>query len=702
MSNYSRVNVKFGADISEFSTAMQNAAREMTKASQQLTSVGMSMTRNLTLPIVALGSASLYAFGKIDTLKRGLISVMGTAGQANKEFSDLVEIAKLPGLGLEEVTRADVNLQAIGLTSEYAKKSISELGNAIATVGGGRENFDLAIRGFGQLANASKPLQQDLYQIANQVPQINKILIETFGTNRAEDLADMGMSGRQLADVLIEKLGKLQRATGGNSNAFENMSDSIKISLSTIGESIDTNLGITDKINSFGTWIGELAKGFADLQPWVQKTILGVGLLVAAIGPLTLALGAIVSVWPTVIAGFAALKTAAMSLTVLFSPLALQIGAVVLAVGLLASAGAVLYQNWQAITDRLSNIFLSMTKFILGKLKTLVGGLDKVFSYFGVNAFGTLEASIDGLINGLPSAKDAKGFKSFGDSISDTADEIGNKLKSMLFKPETNVKAETATNKVVKKVTPPQDPAAAKAADKAAEEAWKNNDKAQNEIALRIAQNDSIARSLQARNEDINEVQGNGFKNMIISTRDGWDGINEAQDKGGNTWMQKWSKLTTDSRAKFEAFNAQLKDILQQGVIDLLTETFAKIGENIAMGGNPFKDIGKNMLQSLGSFMQKLGSAFITLGVTTVIAEDSIISGNPYAAIAAGAAMVAAGAAISSIQKKGIQKQDSGGSYGGSSYAGGRSGGEDLTLYTRLDGRDLVLSGQRTQAVGRR
>jgi hypothetical protein len=63
--------------------------------------------------------------------------------------------------------------------------------------------------------------------------------------------------------------------------------------------------------------------------------------------------------------------------------------------------------------------------------------------------------------------------------------------------------------------------------------------------------------------------------------------------------------------------------------------------------------------------------------------------------------MVAAGAAISNIQKKGIEK-GSASSYGGSSYGGTSSGGEDLTLTTRLDGNDLVLSGQRTSLTRRR
>ena len=252
MSRYAAVNVRFGADISQFSTAMQNAARQMQRAGYQLQNVGKSMSMNLTAPILALGTASLYAFGKIDMLKRGLTTFMGTTEAAEAEFSKLREVAKLPGIGLEEAVRGANNLMAIGMSADEERKAMMSFGNAIATVGGGREMFDLAIRGFGQLSNAAKPLQQDLYQIANQLPQVNKLLKEAFGTNRAEELAAMGITGKQLADFLVTELGKLPPVTGGIANAFENMADTSKVALASFGEAIEKNFDISGKLNKIG------------------------------------------------------------------------------------------------------------------------------------------------------------------------------------------------------------------------------------------------------------------------------------------------------------------------------------------------------------------------------------------------------------------------------------------------------------------
>jgi hypothetical protein len=94
------------------------------------------------------------------------------------------------------------------------------------------------------------------------------------------------------------------------------------------------------------------------------------------------------------------------------------------------------------------------------------------------------------------------------------------------------------------------------------------------------------------------------------------------------------------------------------------------------------------VLSSLGVAFQKLMSNPATWG----------------AAIPVGIAMVAAGAAISKIAAKGMQGGSNGSYSASSNYSGGSNmgSGGDLVLTTRLDGRDLVMSGQNTSYVKRR
>jgi hypothetical protein len=75
---------------------------------------------------------------------------------------------------------------------------------------------------------------------------------------------------------------------------------------------------------------------------------------------------------------------------------------------------------------------------------------------------------------------------------------------------------------------------------------------------------------------------------------------------------------------------------------------------------------------------------------------------QPEIAIPLGIAMVAAGAAISKIAAKGMQGSTGNYSTSTNSTNNSSSSGGNLTLTTRVDGRDLVISGNNTGRVVRR
>ena len=201
---------------------------------EQLSSIGQKMTVGLTLPIMALGAGALKAYGDIQSLQKGLEAVMGSAGAASKEFDRLKEVAKLPGLGMEEAVRGSINLQAIGMDADKSRKILSQFGDAVASVGKGKAEFERAIYGVQQLANTDFPLGEDLNIIKDALPQVSNLLKEAFGTSRSDELAKMGVSSKQVLDTITAGLEKLPRVTGGINGAFENLGDSMKTSLACV------------------------------------------------------------------------------------------------------------------------------------------------------------------------------------------------------------------------------------------------------------------------------------------------------------------------------------------------------------------------------------------------------------------------------------------------------------------------------------
>lgn len=107
------------------------------------------------------------------------------------------------------------------------------------------------------------------------------------------------------------------------------------------------------------------------------------------------------------------------------------------------------------------------------------------------------------------------------------------------------------------------------------------------------------------------------------------------------------------------------------GVIEQVS---AALGEAAATGD--WSNFGVAILNGIAGFMQQVGAMFIAFGTAKMIFETS---GNPWAMIAAGAAMVAIGAGIKAATSKSAAKAATGGG-GGSAAGGGAAGGWDVSM----------------------
>src|SRR5690606_22855038 len=169
----------------------KNRLSAIYRLGEGMQSIGTGLTIGITATIVALGSASLKTYGDIQSQKLRLEAVTGSSQEAGKQFERLRKVAKLPGLGLNEAVKGSINLQTIGFSAEKAEQSLQVFGNAVATVGKGRVEFERAIYGLQQLANTEFPLGEDLNILKDAIPQITPLLKEAFGTARSDELAKL-------------------------------------------------------------------------------------------------------------------------------------------------------------------------------------------------------------------------------------------------------------------------------------------------------------------------------------------------------------------------------------------------------------------------------------------------------------------------------------------------------------------------------
>lgn len=142
-------------------------------------------------------------------------------------------------------------------------------------------------------------------------------------------------------------------------------------------------------------------------------------------------------------------------------------------------------------------------------------------------------------------------------------------------------------------------------------------------------------------------------------------------------WMTRRFEHYTEYVDRMKDFSDEIHSI-EQGI---WANAFVGIGEAIGRGENLFDAV-------LGVFakgLSQLGQAMITYGVQMLVMKKSIKSLNPYLAIAAGTALVAAGAAMS---KKNASVM------GGSSSGGGASGGRSEGFGNSVTGQSIQFDGE--------
>ena len=718
------LKIGIGADNSGLKQGLQDAEAQISafvskvgkigQIGEQLSSIGQKMSVGLTLPIIALGGSAIKAYGDIQSLQKGLEAVMGSAGSASKEFERLKEVSRLPGLGMQEAVRGSINLQAIGIDADKARGILSQFGNAVASVGKGKAEFERAIYGVQQLANTDFPLGEDLNIIKDALPQVSNLLKEAFGSSRSDELAKMGVSSKQVLDTITAGLEKLPRVTGGINGAFENLGDSMKTSLARIGKIIDDTFDISGIIDKLTGYLDSAISYFEGLSPAVQQTILVVTGLVAAAGPLLVAIGGFIAMMPTILTGIGAIGTA---LTALTGPIGLVV------VGIAAIIAAVV-SNWDKIKPYITKTIqwfvdiYNESKIVRIGIEALVANfkigfsivsnilktayeLIKSFAKGVADAFGGVGSVIKGVLTG-DFEEIKNGVKQIAGSVSGTLGNYYNDIKNGLKSTFTDISkiANDGISRVMGgKATAPKLFDEEEVATKTKETVSKGIEKGLKKVADKkiTVELPEIQVLPSGFNFNFLDDFGNEVKNA-------WnidDATNILGDKIAATIAATSAALRAGKEIltiDIDAINAEFSKILNEGVISGIVGAAEAMGAALANGGDVVQAAGGALLSTLGGIMIELGKTAIMAGIGIEAIKTALKSLNPGVAIAAGVALVALGGFLKA-KVSGIGSSMGGGggsvpSGGGgsqsysSSFSGGGAGGGEVVF--RISGNDLV------------
>lgn len=292
---------------------------------------GKNMSLYVTGPIAALAAVSVRNFGIQEAAINKLNQSLKNAGTFSREASEDMQ-AFASQLQKASVNGDEATLSMLALarnftqTNEQAKELVSAAADLSAATG---KSFESSV------VNLGKTFAGLAGEIGESVPALRNLTAEQLKAGAAIDLVAKKFAGSALAET----------------KTFNGQITQLKNSFGDLLEIVGQQL--VPFISSFVTRLQTLIDYLNQLDPVTRNLAIAFAGIVAAIGPLSLGLGTIIKILPTLKAGFAAI------VAVLSGPLgiALAIGAVAAGVAGLVNVFLDLRKAGLSVGESLVKIF---------------------------------------------------------------------------------------------------------------------------------------------------------------------------------------------------------------------------------------------------------------------------------------------------------------------------------------------------------
>lgn len=408
---------------------LKAVGQEMKTTGDKISSVGSSMSKSVTAPIAGVMAAGVTYNAQMEKYQTALTTLTGSAENANKIIEQIKSDAAKTPFDVAGLTSANQLLLSTGLGADEARETILALGNAIAATGGGDDELSRMAVNLQQIKNVGSATALDIKQFAYAGIDIYGMLADYLGITK-EEASEMKITWDDLNGALInasKEGGKYFNAMDKQSETFNGKISNLKDSIGVLtGELAVALMPILDKLITF---ITGLMEKFNNLSPQMQSTISTILLIAAAIGPVVLIVGKIISAIGTIMTILPALGGV---ITFLTGPIGIAIAAVVAVIAIVTT----LYNKCEwfrngvnAIINFLKNLFVGIIDFVKNNWQALLLMLVNPFA----GAFKLLYDNCDGFRNFIDNfVKKIKNFfVNLGDGIKNAVTGMINTIASL-------------------------------------------------------------------------------------------------------------------------------------------------------------------------------------------------------------------------------------------------------------------------------
>jgi tape measure domain-containing protein len=298
------------------------------KVGESAERVGKKLSTSLTLPILALGAASVKAAADMEMQEAAFTTMLGSAERAKTMLAELTTMAAKTPFQLMDLTAAGKTMMAFGIAAESVLPNLQMLGDIAQ---GNSDKLGSLTLAFSQIQSTGRLMGQDLLQLINAGFNPLQIIAEKTGETMAElkdRMANGAISAQEVADAFKTATSEGGRFYNGMelaSQTFSGKWSTLKDGIVALGRSFGEVL--LPALKKAVDGLTKFTEKFSGLDEEQKKVIIAVLALTAAIGPLLLAVGKAMKLfsamkllllanpWMLAVAGVIALGAAIFALT---------------------------------------------------------------------------------------------------------------------------------------------------------------------------------------------------------------------------------------------------------------------------------------------------------------------------------------------------------------------------------------------------
>jgi len=388
------VNIKLGANITDFESKMKRAQKSFKRTAANLKSTGKAMSMSLTAPLLAFAGASVKAFDTQAKAEAKLNTALKGNATAFKNLTTQArELQKITIFGDEETIAAQSMLASMGLEEEAILR-LTPLIQDMATAKGMdlTAAADLVAKSVGSSTNA---LSRYGIQIEGAV-----------GSSERLESAAEALSG--------QFLGQSEAAAKAGAGGLKQLQNTLGDLMEDIGKMLIPIL------NSLVSWVQKGVDSWNNLDGGLKIAIVTFAGILAAIGPVLYIVGLLAGAFAFMV-----------------SP----IGLAIVAIAALAAGFIYAYDNWAAIKERFSdvgwwqNTLISLIQLFLeyNPFAIIYDSYNKLIGLMGMDPipdpFKMASAGLDEFRTKTKTYENE--FGSFSDAVSNAANSAKDSLLGM-------------------------------------------------------------------------------------------------------------------------------------------------------------------------------------------------------------------------------------------------------------------------------